>query len=128
MTEPLEPATLKPRFEDPMDSFPDSTETPEGEFQDRRQAPRRAVIGRARLILATADSGGQEHCYDCVVLESSDRGCRIAADFIPPIKGLFTIEFAGGARSQAVVRWAETNELGLELVETDRPSLASDPE
>ncbi len=111
-----------------MDSFPDSTETPEGEFQDRRQAPRRAVIGRARLILATADSGGQEHCYDCVVLESSDRGCRIAADFIPPIKGLFTIEFAGGARSQAVVRWAETNELGLELVETDRPSLASDPE
>lgn len=38
-----------------MDSFPDSTETPEGEFQDRRQTPRRAVIGRARLISRPPD-------------------------------------------------------------------------
>jgi len=98
-------------------------------FHDRRQERRRSVVGRARLILGTDEERIDAKIYDCAVLEASDHGCRVeirqnlercgeflgAIDSVPEISGEFLIELADQTRHRAVVRWSDTNELGVEI-------------
>jgi PilZ domain len=78
---------------------------------NRRNEPRK----RAR-IRAWADPGGVAPVVDCVIVDVSKDGARIASVSGTPLPSSFTL--ADGAKSEigaATVMWREGNEVGVKF-------------
>ncbi|GGG24744.1 hypothetical protein GCM10010964_10950 [Caldovatus sediminis] len=76
---------------------------------ERRRAPRLGVLKRAKIVAGDA-------IFDCVVLNSGERGARVrvAQPVVPPER--VELHFAGGGVFPARRRWVRGLEIGLEFV------------
>lgn len=119
---PSEPAPSQPAPAQPVQAQP-STPPPHAPAPiDRRSEPRFAVRFRSTF------SSGRMLGGEGTVTDLSSRGCRVSADSFVPAKSVLEMHLTLEEHeepikiTEAVVRWSEGNDFGLEFREMDPKS------